>query len=313
MIPAKDFPRKYVIGGGLAGLIFMHYNSDYILIEGREDKEISVPLPQYIYDDESTRELLTELGINFEKRTVHVGIYFVNGWVPPADEIRALYYEKTRGETIEDFPPYTMSMGKTEFDILDVSIQDLREVLRNRIIGRIIHEDVVSIDFEQKYLWTTDYLSGATPYEKVVSTIPAPIFLKIIGWMNELYWLKWKPIFVYSAQAKPTSFIYQHTFDYVLFPGPEVPFYRMTKGQFFDIGIESTQEFDVKKWFPGLEPKSFVMPYGKIVGGCIQEIAMKYIGPDTDEITFFGRYGAWLPQLKIQDVIKAAKAWDIQK
>ena len=156
---------KYVLGGGIAGLIWAYYNDEYFVVSpeigGQMKSEFNLG-PRYLHDNDISRKFLSDLGMTVDNRKSKIRIGYLDEdgqWVKTPDaEYRKKYYLKSRKtKSLEGFDPSVMNGNKNEFDILTVDFQEIISVLSWNIgQARFINAWVERIDRNEvdKWRWT---------------------------------------------------------------------------------------------------------------------------------------------------------------
>jgi len=313
---------SYVIGGGMAGLIWTWFHRKSEIIAGTDLEERQdawdIPLPQYIYDTPWTERFLREVrGKVPSRKPIAVGVWYKGDFVHPTSQMIQMYWEKTRGiGTLAQ--PHAMSSGRQFFTVFDLDFHLLEQDLIEDLWDYMTSAKVERVSLENKEMLIVNeerQESGIVKFDNLVVTIPQPLFWSMV-WKREdrsnLFF--YKPITILKAKID-YPFVWKNSFDYIIYPDPHVPWYRLTKGEDRKVvGLESTLDWEKAPgvYNFGLEgapledgvlvsvEKMKTLKYGKI--GMTQEASWI----KEENITFFGRYGAWDGRLKIHDLIKEA-------
>ena len=271
----------YVLGGGISGTI-----AGYILnapVVTRPEKPIPFPLgPQYLYADPLTEKLLQTLGLPTTTRTVKFGFFDPDvGVSEPTPELAERYYISTRNRR----PPHWWISRHTKFfEAFEVSPRRLHETLKRKV--EIIYDEIYAIDLKRKVLIGEE----KHHYDKLVSTIPLPVFSRLSGLHLEGT-LSWKPITFRRVHVDELPFdIYETEFDYVYLIGHDV--YRVTR---------HTPPYVVEEILG--ESEGHVLQYGKILGG--RPITIK-------DVVFLGRYAEWNPRILVHHVLRKTVKLSLQ-
>jgi len=317
---------SYVIGGGLAGLIWAYFHPQTEIIAGADleerQKDWVIPLPKYIYDTPQSRRFLEQvLGEKVKSRTVNVGICYKDyrGIVPPKirDLCRRLYYEKTRGVKLEKekpVPKEAMGSGKFSFEVLDFPFHNLEQELLELMRERCIFSNVWKFDLANKTLFLDELGNPSLKWAEIVVTIPQPDFWALCkGYEERAMFFKSKPVWIYDADFSGPDWFWRSPFDYFLFPDPTLSFFRITKGPDKRVGIEFSEEKDMISqlsslfWKEGKIWRMTVLRHGKIVSKHSGSLSWEVnFPPWSEEIRFFGRFGTWKSDLKVHDLIEEA-------
>jgi hypothetical protein len=288
---------KYILGGGIAGLIFAFFNKDFKIITkdiGGQFNNYFDLGPRYLEDIPESRKFLTLLNIPIKQRTIYVGYKNCKNitYKKYGQDKAKKYYHKSRG--ISEDPQQTfMNDQKSKMQVLDVNFKSLINKLEEQLTNRIIPANILKIDLNEKEIITDN---GIFEYSELVSTIPLNVFLKFIQKPNESY--KTQDI-TYVLLNK--NFINMDDFDFVYCCDDE-PYHRLTltnEGIIADVLGSKTQE-EIKKFFPKY------IDY-KVIKG-IQIISGKPLY-NYEDIKLFGRYGTWDRTYKTEKVIQEAMAY----
>jgi hypothetical protein len=301
---------NYVLGGGLAGLIWAYYHKDWTILAGHELASASeIPIPRYIYWTEKTCQLHREL---FKKEpemeTINVGIRSkAQWWSRATNDMKKNYHEKTRGKRPIHVSQHVMSSGETHFDIIDTPYNLWENALIGELDERIIKEDVVTIDIEHNEIHTDNSKRSTIAYDKMVNTLPLPLFFTLTNDNDIVNAFSYSSVVLTLIKCQ-ASIIWENDYDYILFPDLRVPFFRMTKGEKPYLGIESKESLSKdsgKFWLEGMIVEKIeekIMKYGKIISGPSEFQNLP------SNIKLFGRFGTWDPRIKIHHLIEEVQS-----
>lgn len=286
---------KVIIGGGISGLIAAFYNEDYFLIS----KDIGGQMvnnflgPRILEIDEYSEMFLDDLGIEKVEKVAKIGFMDSEEVKTESDsDFRLKYYLKSRClDKALNIPDSIMSQGKNYINYYDVDWNYVVDKIKSKIKDKIINSNVSYIDVESNTLLLDD--GRIIEYEDIISTIPAPIFYKLI---NETAGVEFKfipKLFIVVDKIN----IDMKNFDYVYCLGNN-KFHRITKINDNKYAIEYTTkeryENIIKNWYPS--PKTYCQVlYGQIVSGKVDSF---------DNISFVGRFAEWKHGIKINNVIE---------
>jgi len=171
---------RYILGAGIHGLIFKHFNPDFEVIGKLE------PLPKImdslvtLHDNPENRLLLESLSIEPKPREKPI-LYYFNGKTYPymPEPVVSDYVLKKLGgrEDLLD-KDRTLSVPGDTFRYLDNPVTEIHRELSARML--VHNEKLYSINDDS---FRTD--KGEHRYELLVSTLPAPVFWE--------YWQGYKP------------------------------------------------------------------------------------------------------------------------
>ena len=289
---------KFVLGGGISGLVWTYYHKDHCVITpdtGGQFGNVFSLGARYLHQNLEARAFIRGFGLPIEERTIRVG-YSLNSELQssPPDCFRELYYKKSRAtQDLEGFDETSMNAGKNEFQALNVDFKNLIEKLSADVTKQIIPGKVERIDLKEKWLYCDHF---RTPYQEVVSTMPLNIFLKAAGMSDEASKLKSLGI---TYVLLDESFKDLKQFDFAYFAGDE-PYHRLGRDE-NGLVAELTDKRSNKELlqFFGNAYKNH-----KYVPGA--QLLTKKPSLSFDGVKFLGRYGAWDRSYKTEKVIQEA-------
>lgn len=294
---------KYIIGGGLTGLIFAFYNPEYVVLSENIGGQVSNQIllgPRLLQKHKNTEILLNDLGIEKKIKIAKIGYYYDGKFHDNCPQnLRVDYYRKTRcikDLNLSTIPNSIMSEGKTEIEYYDINFNTLLEKLTKNT--KVIRHNVCHINSKKMFFTLHDEINKKHEYEYLVSTIPAPSFyviykpsIKKLAHYSKLTYLS-KQFIVIDDVIIPDEF------DYVYYPESFIPWHRITK-----FGNKSVVEYTGKFNREGSNMKRFwsnVVDYHYMEFGQIQEGTPVRVPC----VTYLGRYAEWDHSIKIQDVIE---------
>lgn len=284
MIIDKDF----IIGGGISAMVFQYYNPSFTIITP-ETGGLFGSYIATIHDTPETRKLAKDLGIlnpDSLHRKEYIG-YYNNGWIQETltPELQLLLIQKKMSNWNESidriFRPesFTMSTAKSVnyMNALDIDPSKITRLLK-AILPPVIVGTVGKI--------TDEYIEAEGTrheYDRLISTIPAPIFWKLYGEPREF---PYKPITNFVTATKPGVF---HDKFHMVYYDDSVPFSRIThlQGKY---AVELTGNM-TKQNFQEVYPELGEVDMLHIPFGRIQSVPENK--PPNDRILFLGRFSEW--------------------
>ena len=308
---------KFILGGGVSGLIYGFYNRDYQVISpdiGGKLKTNYLGSTILLHDTPETKRLLEDLKLNPEPKA-QVIRYFYHGKIQeniPSNLKELMVTKKLTpwrelGKLNIDFKitDTTLSTNDIYIPIFKISLDKVIRALAKEV--RVIKDKVIRITAEEI---VTE--KGRYKYTELISTIPAPVFWALYGEEKQL---KYFPeVFVLSKTSPiPESSIY---WDLVYFIDKNIPYTRVNKYSNESYLYEFTGDIskkEIAKLLPKLEVISiYTDPYGIVITD------LNNIPPPN--VRFVGRFATWNHTYKVQDVIKDAlerydfiSVWNKQK
>ena len=295
--------HKYILGGGISGLIYAYYNRYYIVsdsIGGQMSSAFSLG-PRYLHHTDNSLNFLKELNIDYSTEEVKVGFLSDEGWVEdPDNSFREKYFLKSRNlkKLNSVYDSTVMNSNKRKFKILSVDFNDLIEELINKVKSRIINGRVVRINCEKKFFDIeniNDDRIDRLYYDELVSTIPLNIFCDISNECN--YDLK---SYSMTYVLVDKSFYDLKDYNFVYDIRMNVRSHRMTldpSGIVLDL-FGSISEKELKKLYKNYI-SSTIIPNAQIISRDDLKLNLK-------SVKFIGRYGTWNRSWKIDKVLDVA-------
>jgi len=297
--------KKYILGGGISGLVFQYYNPEFTIITPDIGGMYANSYVVWLHQTAETQKLLRDLGYqNVDKlhKKSYMG-YYNQGWISeqlsPEMNLRLIQKKMSKWDEPVDktFIPasYDMSTRSAKsvnyMNVLDVNPSEIIKKLDEQH-GNIINGIVTKITPT-----TITYQSNGelieVEYDELISTIPAPFFWKAYGDERNF---RYEPITNIITTVKPKEF--NDKFEMVYY-GDEVSFTRIShlQGKY---AIEFTGEI-TKEQFEELFPE---YPVDKVVLIKQGRIFKEENEPPQNNITFLGRFGKWEFGITTEHIIK---------
>jgi len=299
--------KKYILGGGISGLVFQYYNPEYTIITPDIGGMYANSYVVWIHETAETRRLLTDLGYkdveNLHKRS-YMG-YYHNGWISDelSKELNLALIQKKMSNWNEPvdrtFVPesYDMSTRSAKsvnyMNVLDVNPAEIIKKLDEKH-GKIINGIVTRIT-DSTLTYSISGEEYTVDYDSLVSTIAAPFFWKAYGQERNF---KTEPITNIITKVKPEWF--NDKYEMVYYSG-ELPFTRISHLQeMYSLeftGIITQEQFE--KLYPQYPVEKVVtIKQGRI-------FKEENESPQTN-IEFAGRFGRWQFGITTEAVVKHA-------
>ena len=285
--------RMIILGGGIAGLIKAYFNPEAVIITDQIGGQFSSKFqlgPKYLHVDEYSIRFFEELEIKPSIKKIKIG-FFYDGKLHSknTEENRKRYFKKTRSNNDEPYKS-TMSANKIEFDSFDIGVDEIVEIIKEKINNKVILERATGIDTKNKKILTK---SGELKYDELISTIPLNIFLFLCGESELSKRFKSHPTtFILSSDYKNCPFDDFENYDYVYLSESQHPYHRITNT---DKGLVFEFKGDVK--YRMIDEKDrVVMKVGQLIHNDIN-INFK-------DVEFFGRYASWNHSLLTNTLLK---------
>ena len=302
---------KYILGGGLSGLIFSFYHPEYTLIStnlGGKLRNENLSSTILIHDTLETRKFLDDLNIQYSLQA-HIVKYVVNGKInnnPDEEDIKNYIQKKlTKCSSLPKITNINFKnkrfSAEHKINKLSVNSIDLLEVLVKNKTDNWIENKVIQIT-EEDIIFDDRNRIG---YKDLVSTIPAYLFWNI--YEKPRYKPKqftYYPITFVLSSTNP--FPGDNEWDLLKFSDSDILYTRVNrqvkdKGQGFL--YEFTGKIDQAEIIEKHKELKIIEIYHDACGVIVRQ--KNNISPIN--IRFLGRFSQWDPDIHIQDVIKESK------
>lgn len=277
--------QRVILGFGAVGAIASCFHPGSIVI-GRAVPGSGYQIgPLYLYDTPYTRSFCDAMDIAWSAKTIRVGWLKGKELSPPSRAILEEYHIRVRGGMPSEAWLKTHLQG--ELQVLDIEFGELFWA------GRKAAEEVIKDTALSIYLYENKVLTEqcrVIPYDKMISTVPMPVFAALVG---KRVMGRWKPIWIRRVSVDEASVllgidIENIDYDYLNIIRSAKQPYRATVHKKF-VDLEYTYE---------PYGQSRYRPFGKILSGL--SMPREY----NMNIEFAGRWAEWRDGLKLHDVIE---------
>lgn len=304
--------HKYVLGGGISGLLFAFYNPDYVIISpdvGGKLSNNSISATILIHDSPETRRLLADLGLPLKLKT-HIIKYYIDGSlrdVITTKERKKIISKKMKTNQVKGFlgKDKTLSYNDNYIPILDIDYQLLISKLQKRV--KIINDKAIRITPEEIICEKSRY-----PYNQLISTVPAPVFWKLYKEERNLTSM---PVTFVVSKTNPLPTV-NTNWDLVYFGDQKLPYSRvnlMKDGLYLYEFTGKIEKDEIKRKLPDLNISKYFCDTNGIVKSDLNNIP-------PPKVRFLGRFATWDHRIKIQEVIRQSltqydfiSVWNKQK
>ncbi len=283
--------ETYIIGGGIAGMIFAYYNKDALIIDkdlgGQNNCSFELG-PRLIEKDVETELLLKELNLDTSTKKIKVG-FFDKKFLNPSEDFKKKYLLLSRGKDVEESSG--MNNMQKEMEVYNTTFKELSETLKNKIKVNHINNEVAEINTLGQNV-KMNYTDKKFYFNKLISTIPLSEFCKlsnkkILLSPKEVCFIKLKKDFF---DMKDYNFIYCLNKD----------FYRISNHE--EYLVAEIKGYKSEKELKDIFGNS-LLNFKNLNTQIITNKKM----PKCKNVIFFGRYACNDKSIKIQDLIKKAK------
>jgi hypothetical protein len=295
---------KYIIGGGISGLIYSFYNKGHVIISKNVGGQLKTDFPmgpRILQRTSATTKLLHDLGISAKTRTAFIGYKidentFSN--ICPIGFSRQYYIETRKPLSIDSVPNSTMSDGKTFIEYYDIEMLDLIEHLSQ--YSHMYNSNVSSIDVENFNIILEDDMEFSYRNSKLISTIPITLLCKLTDAKINHDLRTLDKIYILSDNFKD----YHQSYDYIYYI--DSVYNRVTRYS------HENKHYHIIE-YTGLDIETVRLHckdnHINIVNEIIQRNAQICKSMDSNpfkqyNIELIGRYAKWQHSIKIQDVIE---------
>lgn len=322
---------KYVLGGGIAGLIWAYYHPEYKVVADKKGGAMASQLtigPRWLHANGQTEAFVQGLGLELADRKV------VKAGIAGSSSSDAAYMLKTRGIKGEVFDRAFTSRHEV---LLEPSLREItaRLIQIMESENRFVVGKVTAVDLDAQRFFVEDQEWRA--WEHIVNTVPLPMFIKILCRPDKLSWggeyAKIPVLFNHHVIADGTW--PWPGLEYVYVPDPSYPFSRITVMADADLehvlnglstlplyacveypgedalkatrGVGTTCPF-LKQLVPSALPcvSSVYFPYGRIVSREMPSETLAALS--RSGVWMFGRFAEWDDTLLTHDLIRKAEA-----
>ena len=206
---------KYILGGGIAGLISKYFNPEYKLISpdlgGQLNKE-TVMTTFYLHSSPFIIKLLNELKIRWCVKKIPIFYLHKNNICESVDAVtmqKIIHHKITEFDSDESMSNISSNDMKlcTSQNYMEVLNIDMQHFMSKLMSSKkdIINGKVKLINTQKKFIMVDN---GKTlvklHYEKLISTIPAPDFFRMCYTLETDYHFNYLPaVYIFSSQ-KPS-------------------------------------------------------------------------------------------------------------
>lgn len=293
---------KYILGGGLSGLILAYYNRDFTIVSENLGGQMlnDFPLgPRLMQKTDYTKIFLKQLKIDAKIKTSKIG--YSDGMIfysfQPLN-FAEKYFIQSRKTSKHHFTESVMSGSKSSIDFYDVKFDTIINKLIESLGDRHIKSNVSKIDPANSVFYIDE---KKYEYDNLISTIPMPLFMKLSELnVDKHYFSALDKSFVLTKKLNLND--YHDDFDYIYYI--DKPYNRIMKWDDRYIieftGYKENKIFDFCKK-ENLEIEKYLNLSNIQIRKSIDKIDL-----DIKNVEFVGRYAQWKHSIKTQEVIRYA-------
>lgn len=292
---------KYVLGGGISGLLWAYYHQDYVIVTDQLGRAVTGADPiVWLNCTSLTNRLLVDLGlwpvemiekpIGYKNGNVITGVHDTSSQtfdrillkkIVPWEAIDAAQVVGIKLSVNTPSRTFTKDSGVLRY--LDVSVGEVcRRLYRKAQERSQIEEGRRIVQINENGMATESCGWG---YEHLVSTIPAPAFRRLWKGSVGLPRLHYCPVTFVVSQVAPTW--WDDGFVVVYDADLDSPISRVGRfGNTWRYEFTGRPDDDTLNDYLPVTNGRFVNPYGRIV----QDVKLELPDP---KITFLGRSAEW--------------------
>ena len=302
---------NYILGGGITGLIWKYYHSEYKIITSNIGGQMANKFnlgPRLLHVNLVTEKLLKELKLSITKKQISVGYGYPTTVMFPNKNFKQQYYIKSRNlktTNINNSDESVMTGNKNYFPAYKTEMDELVKALSAKINKEdIIQEQIMKIDLQDKTIPTD---GNEYKYDKIISTIPKNSFLRLADISSNGY-ISSSTLFALTTYPESLYIGY----NYVYVANDKIPFHRVSKADqksqnlIFELS-EKHDIGDLEKYFKQEKLDIKIIDSIRIARA---QIRTNDIKTKLSNIIFSGRYGTWNHSIKTEDVIREAMNYE---
>ncbi len=296
--------KNFILGGGISGLVFKHFNPDFTIIEpskvgGQLRLHIGDKV-RYLFKDQYVKQLLEELNMKHAQKQLKMRYYSRGKFTKTvsSDENHKYVCKKLS-------IPYVSNGCKIDAKVRNDKNSAYYDVNMDNIVAKlakgveIINNRVILIDTIGKTITLGNYKKFA--YDNLISTIPAPDFryLAYNSLINSK--LRYSPGTLVTIDELPSSlFDYRKQFDILYYLDNDMPFCRVWKhDDKYLVEIPGCWEkWECEKYFEEMGAKVLKHDIQRVYTIFNEEV------PKIPNVTYIGRLAKWQSNYFINDAIK---------
>jgi len=301
--------KKYIIGAGITGLVWKYYHPEFKIISPDIGGDYARSYLVWLHDTYETRKLLKDLSLKIKPKESYIG-YYNNGWLTDSlsTDMNLLMIQKKMTPwnlpVDKSFVPKTNDlslssgalMGTNYMNTLDVDLGEVIKKLNEK--ADVIKGFVTQIDENRIFIKDDLGDKGGVykEYDKLVTTISAPLFWKAWGQEKEF---KCLPITNIIVENRPS--VFDDKYEMIYYDDSQA-FSRVShidgKYALEFTGIMDKEEFE--ELFPDLKIVDYFIAYqGRIFEN------QENLSPSS-KIIFSGRFSTWRYGVTSEHVIAQA-------
>ena len=303
---------KFILGGGIAGLLCAFYLKDYTIISdnlgGQNSEDFSLG-PRLIKVDEYTTKLLKDLNIQAEKVIYKIGYKEdkkIYSSIPQG--FKEKYVQHTR--ELDNTENSHLSSGESSVECYDFDYQKLVKTLIDKtktyVIGKVKNIEYDKITFIDSFF--------ALNYNKLISTLPLPLFYKISDQEHKVKdFDTFDTTFVLIESEKQDDISMSELYNYIYIV--DEPFHRKT---FLKREYKNKIQYilEYKGVLTATELTKIFMNFYydvelihdvkqiKVIPRCQIKQSKNILQDNITGTRFLGRYAQWNHQIKINELLK---------
>lgn len=304
---------NYVLGGGIAGLVYAWFHGDHQIIAESPGGSMASQLPigpRYLHATQGVEELVADLGLVLGEKVIVRSKIERQGVDDPAQR----YTYKTRGVRSTD----DIMMESFHEVYLEPTVQTVSKRLIEAMLDRVVLAKATEVDVINSVVRAD---RQEFRFGELVNTIPLPHFVSLVN-MDMAFGGEYVkiPVRFVHCEILDGSWPWDG-FDYVYFPDERHPYSRVAKQTalgrewacFEFPGLDSLRERPAGTWLEAAPANmelskiasSVRFPYGRVISREIPQSVRREL--DMYGIKMFGRFAEWQDDILTHHLIDNAR------
>lgn len=292
----KNDSNKFIIGAGITGLVWKYYHPEFQVISPDVGGMYAKSHLVWLHHTYETEKLLRDLGFPIKKKRSRIG-YYNDGWITDSlstdMNLKMIQKKMTSWDQPldESFVPKTNDLSLSSGALMGTNYMNTLDVDLEAVISKLNENADVKHGFVTQI--TPDHIEvkkdfkdpegEILPYEKLVTTIAAPLFWRAWGTPKEF---KCLPITNVIVKNQPS--VFDDRYEMIYYDDSQ----HFSRASYLQghwalefTGLMTREKFE--ELYPDLEIVDiFTTPQGRIFENTENV-------PPTDKIIFSGRFSQW--------------------
>jgi dimeric dUTPase (all-alpha-NTP-PPase superfamily) len=306
---------KYILGGGISGLLYAYYNRDFTVISPDIGGKLNNSFFEnifYLHATDSTEVFLRDIGVEYSKKTQLIKYIKDNKLIRTiTTEDKKNFIRKKLNDPSYDPKDLNLSTSDYYISVFEIDYSELLDRLKNNL--KYIDDSVIKITDDEVITETTRY-----KYNKIVSTLNSKIFWDLYHKGNTDD-LRSEMITFVLCDRLPDE-LEESKFDLCYFVDTDNAITRISKRR---RDQSSSFLYEFSGYISKSDCERYLPEGSEILEYYVEKDGLIFTNKNNippSNVLFVGRFATWNHSDKQQDVIEAAKIdfeiqnlWNIQK